>query len=587
MAKADDATLVTEHEINITGLSANTKYYYAIGTSTNLLAGPDSNMYFQTSPTAGTKQPIRVWAIGDFGEGNTNQAAVRDAYLNYTSGKHTDVWVWMGDNAYDDGRDNEYQTNVFDMYPNIFQNTVVWPSPGNHDYGSAHPVNPLGAGPYFSNFTMPTNAEAGGTASGDEGYYSFDYGNVHFISINSEDYTYTILLDVVIDHSPTMLTWLQNDLAANTNKDWIIAYLHATPYSEGTHSENYTGADPIKKIDGSVMRAVRDDIVPILESYGVDVFLAGHSHCYERSYLMYGNYGSESSFTPDSTILSSTSGSASDGTPYVKYTNGPDANKGTVYSVIGCSAKIGDLGSDAQLDHPLHYTGAYELGSMVLEINDNRLDAYFIDTTGNVFDEFTIIKDTLNANIAPIANDDLVNTDTSTSVLVNVQLNDGDPNGDPMTTTIVSGPNNGTASVTGIDINYTPNPGFAGIDTIVYSVCDNGNPSLCDTASIIITVTAGYVSVKPDAYFASDLSVFPNPFSGQLKVEYVLENPDFVSLDIYNLTGQKVHTIVNEKQTKGSYSYTIDTDKTGLVKGLYLLQFKTKSSSKVRKTIRL
>ena len=493
MMTVDSANLTFEHEINITGLIANTKYYYAIGTSASILSGPDSSMYFQTSPTAGTKQPIRVWAIGDFGEGNANQAAVRDAYKNYMNNQHTDVWIWLGDNAYNDGYDSEYQTSVFDMYPEIFKKTVLWPAPGNHDYGSTHPLVSTGGVTYFNNFTMPINGEAGGAPSGNEGYYSYNYGNVHFISLNSENYTYSgIIPNVVITHSPAMITWLQSDLAANTNKDWIIAYLHAPPYANGTHSENYNGIDIFKKLEGIVMRSVRDNIVPILESYGADLFLGGHSHDYERSYLIYGNYGTGGPYPPDSTVVDGSSGKFSQGTPYTKLTTGPGANKGTVYAVVGCSAKTGNYTDDGPLTHELMFTGDYRRGSLMLEINDKRLDAYFIDTSGSVFDDFTIIKD-------------------------------------PVT----------PPSVQETDINSR---GF---------------------------------------------KVYPNPFTGQMTVEYTLDKPNNVLLDIYNLAGQKVHTVVNKYQQEGNYTYTIDADKAGLVKGSYLLEFKIDGISKVRKSIKL
>ena len=107
-----DATLKTNHEINITGLTAATKYFYAVGTSTEMLSALDSTQYFKTSPPVGDSSgTVRIWAIGDFGEGNTNQGKVRDAYKSFVGNKHTDVWVWLGDNAYDDGRDNEYQSS--------------------------------------------------------------------------------------------------------------------------------------------------------------------------------------------------------------------------------------------------------------------------------------------------------------------------------------------------------------------------------------------------------------------------------------------------------------------------------------------
>ena len=120
MMSAVNATLTTEHEFNITGLSANTRYYYAIGTATAMLVGADSGHYFQTSPPVGARQPIRIWAIGDFGTGSTKQTAVKDAYLEYSNNAHTDVWLWLGDNAYNDGRDADYETNTFPMYPEIF-----------------------------------------------------------------------------------------------------------------------------------------------------------------------------------------------------------------------------------------------------------------------------------------------------------------------------------------------------------------------------------------------------------------------------------------------------------------------------------
>ena len=583
-----DATLKTNHEINITGLTAATKYFYAVGTSTEMLSALDSTQYFKTSPPVGDSSgTVRIWAIGDFGEGNTNQGKVRDAYKSFVGNKHTDVWVWLGDNAYDDGRDNEYQTAEFDMYPNIFKNTVVWPAPGNHDYGSTHPVAPLGAGPYFSNFTMPANAEAGGFASGTESYYSYDYGNVHFISINTEEYAFGYVppLTVNIDHLPAMLTWIENDLAANTNKDWIIAYLHATPYSRGTHTESYSGTDLIKVIDGSVMRSTRDYIVPILESYGVDVVLGGHSHVYERSYLIYGNYGSGGPNAPDSTVVNAGSGMASQCAAYKKTSTGPTPNRGTVYSVIGCSAKIGDLGSDNQLDHELHFRAAYELGSMVIEVNDNRLDAYFVDTTGSAFDEFTIIKDG-TVNNAPVAVDDAATTDTSTLVSVSIQLNDSDCNGDSLTATISMGPSNGTAVVNGTSIDYTPNAGFSGADSFVYVICDDGTPIMCDTATVIVTVTPGFVGIA-DLVPAFEFSIHPNPFTNSFEVGYVITATGYVSLEIYNMVGQKINSIVNQEQKNGRYQYTVNESELGLTKGAYLIHFNTESSSIVQRIVRL
>ncbi|MBL4577962.1 MAG: metallophosphoesterase [Flavobacteriales bacterium] len=683
MVSIIDVSSAIDHEVNVTGLAASTKYFYAIGTTTDMLAGADSGHYFMTSPPAGTKQPIRILAMGDIGTGSTKQTAVKDAYLDYTNNAHTDVWIWLGDNAYNDGRDADFDANTFPMYPDIFPRTVLWPSLGNHDYGSLHPISPDGPGPYLNMFTLPTAGEAGGTASNDEGYYSYDYGNVHFISINSEDYSWSgFPPNITITHNPDMLTWLENDLTNNTNKDWIIAYFHATPYADGTHSEAYSGSDPIKIIDGTIMRTMRDYFVPILENHGVDLILAGHSHDYERSYFTYGNYGSGGPYPPDSTVLDAGTGRLSDGAPYQKFTTGPNANKGGVFCVIGSSAKTGDFVDDGPLNHELMIFDDYRLGSLLIEVDDDQLNAYFIDTSGTAWDNFTIIKigltgntapsavddsastdtsmavlidvqsndsdpegnpltttivtapnngtatvigtsveytpnagftgtDTIvysicdngapplcdnatiiitviaGTNTAPTAVDDLASTDTSTTVLIDVQVNDSDPQGNPLITAIVSGPNNGTATVIGTLVEYTPNAGFSGMDTIVYSVCDNGTPPLCDNATIIITVVAGNVSVRFEEMYASDISIFPNPFTGEVTLEYRLFKRQDVSLEIYDLSGKLVHTVVDVNQTTGVYKYTVHAEQAGLVAGSYLLQFKTEGTSNVQKIIKL
>ncbi len=97
----------------------------------------------------------------------------------------------------------------------------------------------------------------------------------------------------------------------------------------------------------------------------------------------------------------------------------------------------------------------------------------------------------LPVNDAPVAEDDNATTNMNVSVSGTVLDNDSDIDGDDLTvnTTPVSGPSNGTVT---IDENgnytYTPNEGFYGTDSFVYEVCDDGNPPLCDQATVTITV---------------------------------------------------------------------------------------------------
>ena len=180
----DDSTLTTEHEIKLTGLTADTKYYYSIGSMTDTLS-IGSDQAFVTNPAKGTRKKSRFWIIGDSGTGNNDARNVRDAYKTFNDTTHTDLWIMLGDNAYNEGTDSQHQTAVFEMYPDMLRKSVLWPAFGNHDGRSAHSITETGV--FYDIFTLPRQAEAGGLASGTEAYYSFDYANIHFVCLNSYD----------------------------------------------------------------------------------------------------------------------------------------------------------------------------------------------------------------------------------------------------------------------------------------------------------------------------------------------------------------------------------------------------------------
>jgi acid phosphatase type 7 len=356
----DDASFTTEHEVKITGLNADTKYFYSVGTTSGVLAGNNSNHFFVTHPPQGTAKSTRIWAIGDFGFGNVDQAAVRNAYYAYTGTRQTDLWLMLGDNAYDTGLDSEYQTRCFMMYTNMFQKSVVWPTIGNHDVSNG--LTPL---PYTENFTLPTQGEAGGLASGSERYYSFNYGNIHFICLNTMDPT-------IMTTSSAMNTWLSNDLAANSSK-WLIAYWHHPVYTKGTSDSDKT-YEP------------RRAFLAKLEAAGVDLVLTGHSHSYERTYFIDGFTGQSTDWNPSTYIKVPGSGRL-DG-PNGAYIKQPGPHNGAVFVVDGSSGTLGG----GPLNHPAMYTSQNVLGSFVIDINGNQLDAKFITSTGAIGDYFTIIK---------------------------------------------------------------------------------------------------------------------------------------------------------------------------------------------------
>jgi acid phosphatase type 7 len=366
----------TDHEIKITGLAPYTKYFYCIGSTTSTLVVAASDLYFRTMPNYGQKGDYRFWVIGDAGTGDNNQRDARNAFITYNNIRNIDGWIWLGDNAYESGFNSEYQSNVFsnNTYENQLKNTVVWPAAGNHDYNNHIPFSPSPA--YLDIFSLPSNGECGGVPSGSEKYYSYNYGNIHFIVLES--------YDVSRSSNGAMATWLQSDLNANT-QPWVIAYWHHPPYTKGSHN-----SDNSNFLDGELVD-IRQNIIPILEASGVDLVLNGHSHVYERSYLLDGHYGYSSSLTPAMKI-DNTSGSYPTSCAYNKQTQTTSSHKGTVYVVCGCTGK-NDSSPSSGWPHPAMYKYTNTVfGSMSVDVKDNKLEGKFITSTGTVFDSFTIIK---------------------------------------------------------------------------------------------------------------------------------------------------------------------------------------------------
>jgi len=261
----------------------------------------------------------------------------------------------------------------------------LWSTIGNHD--TAQSTNPPSSLPYFQMFTLPTSAEAGGVASGTEKYYSFNYGNVHFVCLDSMTSSRAT--------NGAMLTWLQNDLAQNI-QPWVIAFWHHPPYTKGSHNSDTE----------TQLAEMRQNVLPMLEGYGVDLVLSGHSHSYERSFLIDGHYGASSTFTVAMKKNAGGGRENIDGA-YTKSALSPNLpNEGAVYAVAGSSGRI----SGGLLNHPAMFISLNNLGSMILDINGNRLDAKFLRENGTIADYFTILKGVAAQPVPPNAPTNLMAT---------------------------------------------------------------------------------------------------------------------------------------------------------------------------------
>lgn len=362
---ADNAAVTAEHEVRVMGLAPETRYYYSAGSTGAVHAGGDAGSFFVTPPPAGTARPTRIWVIGDSGTGDAKAAAVYKAYRTFAGASYTNLWLMLGDNAYVSGTDAEYQKAVFDMYPGLLRQSVLWPTLGNHDGQAADSATQ--SGPYYGLFTLPRSAEAGGVASGTEAYYSFDYGNLHFVVLDSYE----------TDRSTAgaMMSWLEADLQAVT-ADWLIAFWHHPPYSKGSHNSD-TETELVQ---------MRERFLPVLEDFGVDLVLTGHSHSYERSKFIDGHYGSSATFS-SAHVIDGGSGRVGDTGPYGK-ADGGAPHGGAVYVVAGSSGQT----SGGPLNHPAMFISLNALGSLVLDVDGLTLNARFLDDKGVQRDSFTMVK---------------------------------------------------------------------------------------------------------------------------------------------------------------------------------------------------
>jgi large repetitive protein len=194
------------------------------------------------------------------------------------------------------------------------------------------------------------------------------------------------------------------------------------------------------------------------------------------------------------------------------------------------------------------------------KVCDNGLPSYCSIATATL--SVMAPNPTPTINRAPVANADMPSTQQGVAVVFNVLANDFDPDNNALgVPTLVSNPVNGTVVIASNGLmTYTPNLGFVGVDTYTYRVCDNGTPSLCSTASVVLTVTGNSSGGsntpinRPPVAVADNASVTvgmaltssvatndSDPDAGQLLSYFVVSNPANGTL-VLNANGTYTYT---------------------------------------------
>ncbi|MBK7583666.1 MAG: metallophosphoesterase family protein [Myxococcales bacterium] len=329
------------HETHVCGLAANTTVYYKVG-------GPGAwSRVFDvaTAPARGATDKFKFTVSGDSRSGADIFAKIQEQ----AAAQGIDFQIFTGDfidnttnqshwEALFEGKTGAYSTE------DMLATRPLMPVNGNHDNLSVY---------YLGQFALPQELSPGEGAQG-EAWYSFDYGNAHFLMLDSE----AAKLDAQAD-------FMREDVKKvdRAKTPWLFAVFHTTPYTCGSKHQG----------DSLAPRATWQ---PVFDELKVDVVLAGHVHNYQRSVPIRG-------FAPGTT----------DG---VEAASGPKKipvnESGTVYVVSGGAS--GDLyGVDPPTSCPsFAYLTEKVNHSLTLEVEDRTLRYKALRLDGTELDSFEYTK---------------------------------------------------------------------------------------------------------------------------------------------------------------------------------------------------
>jgi len=360
------------HNVKLENLTASTTYYYIAGDSSYAWS---QEFNFTTGPAS--FQPFTVCNFGDMGIDHSNNTL--NSLLRMTAAGDFDLYTHMGDISYADDHPVKYEetwNEWFDSMQPIMATIPYMVAPGNHEKWSRNPFDAVATSnftTYKEKFRMP-GPECGTNTNM---FYSFDYMNVHFVSVSTEsDYP-----GAPFDPSPDakegvevdgaqeqeyyyQVNWLSEDLAqANANREnvpWIIVYAHRPIYSP---NEQKNGAP-----DGTAAN-VQAWLEPVFKEYNVDFYLTGHVHAYARMWPTYNNEPVQFDY------------------------NNPTAPVYLVAGGAGNREGLNTFGSDlpSWVANTVDYD--YGFGAFTVWNNTHITYNYYTATNGDLVDSITVVQE--------------------------------------------------------------------------------------------------------------------------------------------------------------------------------------------------
>jgi predicted phosphodiesterase len=334
------------NKVTLGELKPATYYYYKVGSDKN---GWSTIYKFRTGTKGGDKSKIVIglWSDTQNNLGNIN-FEVTDSVVKQMSKNEYYFTMHNGD-IVENGSVVKSWKDFFNVTQPINANYPFMSVTGNHDVvnDTASPIFQTPFPIFYKLMNLPNN----------QLNYSYDYGNTHFIAINSGWAEGANKVGkVLFAEGSDEYKWLDADLTkANKNKNitWIILYSHYPVYSFGfSHIPTW-----------------QKHLKSLVDKYQVDLYLAGHRHEYERHKAIRG-----------SDIFEQTD------------THVYNQPKGTVYITNGsCGGSLQGVGGwdlPTMLFTPKEKTYTYE----IMTIEDRTINYKVFDKQGNVLDYFTINK---------------------------------------------------------------------------------------------------------------------------------------------------------------------------------------------------
>ena len=347
-ANADPREFVTDlgptrlFSATLVRLSPNKRYSYRVGDGEHW-SGVRS---FQTADSGG--HAFKFLVFGDSQSnlsGDPPYALWRDTVQNaFKANPDAKFMVNMGD-LVDFGQRGAHWNAWFAAAAGVIDAIPVMPILGNHEFfGSDDSTRPE----YFlKQFALPQNGPEGLKSQA----YSYDYGSVHFVVLDSQKREQEKRGDIL----KMQLAWLDADLAAS-RADWKIVFFHRPPY-------------------GIMARRPNEDVkaafCPIIEKHRVNLVFNAHDHGIARTYPI------------------------RDGV-YLK-----DPSQGTVYYVSGRSGRKTYPNLEKMPWSAFFYDPQDQPNYFVINVTDKKLTVVTIKQDGTVLDVYSIEKAGDADSVAP------------------------------------------------------------------------------------------------------------------------------------------------------------------------------------------